>query len=154
GPRALRAGYRSLAHCLALYCYATAMTTSERMPALYLSHGAPPLVDDAILTRELTAWGQHLPRPTAILIVSAHWEAAPLTIGATTSVPLVYDFYGFPPKYYDITYPAPGVPDLAERVPRLVSDLTPTADEPTRGLDHGAYMPLLFMYPRADVPVL
>jgi 4,5-DOPA dioxygenase extradiol len=130
------------------------MTTSERMPALYLSHGAPPLVDDPIWTRELTAWGEHLPRPKAILIVSAHWEAAPLTIGATTSVPLVYDFYGFPAEYYATTYRSPGAPEVAERVRHLVADLTPTTDEPTRGLDHGAYVPLLFMYPRADVPVL
>jgi len=109
-----------------------------RLPALYLSHGAPPLVDDPVWTGELVGWAQTLTRPKAILVVSAHWESAPLTIGATTNVPLVYDFYGFPQKYYDITYPSPGAPDLAARVRHLVADLTPTADDPTRGLDHGA----------------
>src|SRR5882672_8019934 len=125
-----------------------------RLPAIYLSHGAPPLVDDAVWARELTEWGQNLPRPKAILVVSAHWESAPLTIGATTSVPLVYDFYGFPKRYYDITYRSPGAPELGTSVRRLLAELTPVAEDPRRGLDHGAYMPLLFMYPQADVPVL
>jgi 4,5-DOPA dioxygenase extradiol len=121
---------------------------------VYLSHGAPPLVDDPVFSAELSAWGQRLPHPKAILVVSAHWESAPLTIGATTTVPLVYDFYGFPKRYYQITYPAPGAPDVADRVRGLVADLTPVVEDPKRGLDHGAYIPLLFMYPHADVPVL
>jgi 4,5-DOPA dioxygenase extradiol len=127
---------------------------AERLPALYVSHGAPPLIDDPVWTRELAAWGRDLPRPRAILVVSAHWESAPLAIGATSQVPLVYDFYGFPERYYTITYPSPGAPQLANQVRGLVADLTPTAEDPQRGLDHGAYMPLLFMYPAADVPVL
>jgi 4,5-DOPA dioxygenase extradiol len=68
------------------------------MPVLYLGHGAPTLVDDPIWPRELAAWADRLPRPKAILVVSAHWEAAPLTIGATTTVPLFYDFWGFPER--------------------------------------------------------
>ena len=127
---------------------------ASRLPAIYLSHGAPPLVDEPVWARELTDWGQKLPRPKAILVVSAHWESAPLTIGATTPVPLVYDFYGFPRRYYEITYPSPGAPQVAESVRRLLADLTPVAEDPLRGLDHGAYIPLLFMYPDADVPVL
>ena len=126
----------------------------SRLPAIYISHGAPPLIDDPVWARELTDWGQTLPRPKAILVVSAHWESAPLTIGATTTVPLVYDFYGFPQRYYEITYPSPGAPDVADSVRRLLADLTPVAEDPRRGLDHGAYVPLLFMYPEADVPVL
>src|SRR2546426_4582027 len=86
------------------------------MPSIYLGHGAPPLIDDTVWPSELAQWAQRLPRPKAILVVSAHWESAPVTVGATTSVPLVYDFYGFPQRYYEITYPAPGAPDLAERV--------------------------------------
>src|SRR3989442_6259573 len=120
---------------------------ASRLPAIYLSHGAPPLIDEPVWARELADWGQKLARPKAILVVSAHWEAAPLTIGATTTVPLVYDFYGFPERYYRVTYPAPGAPGLGERVRELVSDLTPTAQDPERGLDHGAYVPLLAMYP-------
>ncbi len=127
---------------------------SGRMPAIYLGHGAPPLVDDEVWPRQLAAWAQRMPRPKAVLVVSAHWESAPVTIGATTTVPLVYDFYGFPERYYRIRYPAPGAPDVAERVRALLGDATPVHDDPTRGLDHGAYMPLLFMYPKADVPVL
>ena len=127
---------------------------SDRIPALYLGHGAPPLVDDPVWPKELAAWAKDLPRPKAILIVSAHWEESPLTIGATRTVPLVYDFYGFPQRYYDVTYPAPGAPQLAERVKQLLGSTTPTAEEPLRGLDHGAYVPLLVMYPDADIPVL
>lgn len=87
----------------------------ERMPAVFLGHGAPPLVDDPIWPQQLSAWAERLPTPKALLVVSAHWESAPLTIGATTTVPLVYDFYGFPKRYYETTYPAPGAPELACR---------------------------------------
>ena len=121
------------------------------MPVLYLSHGAPPLADDRLWTRQLAGWSGTIPRPTAVLIVSAHWENAPLTIGATTTVPLVYDFWGFPRHYYDVTYPAPGAPALAASVRSLLGTVH---DEPARGLDHGAYVPLKEMYPDADVPVL
>jgi 4,5-DOPA dioxygenase extradiol len=125
------------------------------MPVLYLSHGAPPLADDPLWTRQLAAWAGDLPRPTSILIVSAHWEEAPLTIGATTTQPLLYDFWGFPQHYYQVTYAAPGAPELAAKVRKLVqAPGTPVADEPTRGLDHGAYVPLVEMYPGADIPVL
>ena len=127
---------------------------TDRIPALYLGHGAPPLVDDPVWPGELAQWAKDLPRPKGILIVSAHWEESPLTIGATTPVPLVYDFYGFPEKYYQVTYPAPGAPWLADRVKQLIGPATPTAEEPQRGLDHGAYVPLLVMYPQADIPVL
>lgn len=125
------------------------------MPAVYLGHGAPTLVDDARWTSELAAWARALPRPRAILVVSAHWESAPLTLGATADgAPLTYDFYGFPLRYYQMTYPAPGAPDLAERVKALMPRTEPVAEQPDRGLDHGAYVPLLVMYPQADVPVL
>jgi 4,5-DOPA dioxygenase extradiol len=88
-------------------------------------------------------------------MVSAHWESAPPAIGATTTVPLIYDFGGFPEHYYHVTYPAPGAPELAESVRKLLA--TPEQsihEDPQRGLDHGAYVPLVEMYPAADVPVL
>jgi 4,5-DOPA dioxygenase extradiol len=69
------------------------------MPALYLSHGAPPLADDALWTRQLADWSRQLPKPKSVLMISAHWEAAPLALGATTTVPLTYDFWGFPQRY-------------------------------------------------------
>ncbi|WP_316520436.1 dioxygenase family protein [Kitasatospora brasiliensis] len=127
----------------------------ERMPALYLSHGAPPLADDPIWPGELAAWSADLPRPKAVLMVSAHWEEAPLALGAVTTIPLVYDFWGFPEHYYRVQYAAPGAPELAERVRKLLrAPGTPVQDIPDRGLDHGAYVPLVEMYPDADVPVL
>ncbi|WSD61638.1 dioxygenase [Actinacidiphila glaucinigra] len=126
-----------------------------RMPALYLSHGAPPLADDPVWPGELAAWSAGLPRPTAILMISAHWEEAPLALGATTTVPLVYDFWGFPRHYYEVQYAAPGAPALADSVRKLVRAAgTPVQDIPERGLDHGAYVPLVEMYPDADIPVL
>lgn len=129
--------------------------TPARMPALYLSHGAPPLADDALWTGQLADWAARLPRPEAILIVSAHWESAPVTLSATRTVPLLYDFYGFPEHYYRVTYPAPGAPALAARVRGLLdAPGTPVHEAPGRGLDHGAYVPLVEMYPDADIPVL
>ncbi|MGZ5289556.1 MAG: dioxygenase family protein [Actinomycetota bacterium] len=125
------------------------------MPALYLGHGAPPLLDDELWTGQLAAWSRDLPTPKAVLIVSAHWESAPLTLGATdTGVPLTYDFYGFPERFYEMTYRSPGAPRLADRVRKLMPDTEPVQDRPDYGLDHGAYVPLMVMYPGADVPVL
>jgi len=124
----------------------------SKMPAIFLAHGAPPLLDDAGWMGELHAWANALPRPTAILMLSAHWTEKPTTLGASTTVPLVYDFYGFPERYYRVTYGSPGAAALAERVRALLAPHV--ADEPTRGLDHGAFIPLLAMYPKADIPVL
>ncbi|WP_192583129.1 dioxygenase family protein [Streptomyces albicerus] len=127
----------------------------ERMPALYLSHGAPPLADDPVWPGQLAAWSADLPRPKAILMVSAHWEEAPLALGATETVPLVYDFWGFPEHYYRVRYEAPGAPELAESVRKLLrAPGMPVQDIPDRGLDHGAYVPLVEMFPAADIPVL
>jgi 4,5-DOPA dioxygenase extradiol len=124
-------------------------------PVLYLSHGAPPLVDDELWVSQLAAWAAGLPAPKAILVVSAHWEAAPLTLGSTTGeTPLTYDFWGFPQRYYDVTYDAPGAPALAAAVEALMPDGEPVAHDRDRRLDHGAYVPLTVMYPGADIPVL
>ncbi|MEU3018433.1 MULTISPECIES: class III extradiol ring-cleavage dioxygenase [unclassified Nocardiopsis] len=129
---------------------------ATRMPTLYLSHGAPPLADDSEWTRQLADWSGALARPKAILVVSAHWEDAPLTVGATTdATPLTYDFWGFPQRYYDVTYAAPGAPELADRVRELATGPGGTVHQDSaRGLDHGAYVPLKEMYPEADIPVL
>jgi len=131
------------------------MSTPTRMPTLFMSHGGPTLGEDSVWTAELARWGRELPRPKAILMLSAHWEEAPLAIGATTVRPLIYDFWGFPEHYYRLKYPAPGAPELAEQVRKLLrAPGLPVQDLPERGLDHGAYIPLLEMYPEADVPVL
>ena len=124
-----------------------------KTPALYIGHGAPPLLDDPLWSSQLATWANELERPSAILVVSAHWESAPLTIGSTSGqTPLIYDFGGFAPKYYNLQYRAPGAPDLAARIKGLMSEHV--AEQPNRGLDHGAYVPLLKMFPNADIPVL
>jgi 4,5-DOPA dioxygenase extradiol len=129
--------------------------TSGRMPVVFAAHGAPVLLDDAGWLAELASWAKAMPRPKSILMVSAHWDERPATLGATRTVPLVYDFYGFPERYYQTRYAAPGAPDLASRVRELLRQKGMAhADSPDRGLDHGAYVPLVAMYPDADVPVL
>lgn len=123
----------------------------ERMPALYLGHGAPPLLDDALWAGQLGKLSAALPRPTAILIVSAHWESAPISLSAP-GVPLVYDFGGFDPRYYQETYDAPHASDLAARLQALLPG--EVHQHTSRGLDHGAWVPLKIMYPDADIPVV
>jgi len=123
------------------------------MPVIFLAHGSPLLLDDQRWVGELGAWARALPRPRAVLMLSAHWLDRPVTLGATKTVPLYHYFSGFPPEYYRTTYAAPGAPELARRVRQLLGP-GQVADRPERGLDHGAYVPLLAMYPRADVPVL
>src|ERR687897_2718213 len=88
------------------------------MPALYIGHGAPPLLDDPTWSGQLAAWAADLPRPKAILIVSAHWESAPVSLSAN-GVPLVYDFGGFEPRYYRMTYRTPDATALGERIAKL-----------------------------------
>jgi 4,5-DOPA dioxygenase extradiol len=125
------------------------------MPVIFAAHGAPILLDDAIWMAELAAWAKAMPRPKSILMISAHWVERPTTLGATRTVPLVYDFYQFPDRYYQTQYPAPGAPELAANVRELLRQQhMAIAEDPTRGLDHGAYVPLVAMYPGADVPVL
>ena len=128
------------------------MNATDRMPVVYLGHGAPPLADDQLWTSQLASWSADLPQPKAILVVSAHWEAAPVTLGATRTVPLTYDFWGFSQRFFEVQYAAPGAPELAREVTRLLGG--EVAHDEERGLDHGAYVPLVEMYPGADVPVL
>jgi len=125
------------------------------MPVIFAAHGAPILLDDATWMAELAAWADALPRPGSILMVSAHWEERPTTLGATRTVPLVHDFSGFPERYYRTEYHSPGAPELAARVRDLLRQRgLASTDAPDRGLDHGAYVPLVAMFPEADVPVL
>jgi len=124
------------------------------MPALYLGHGAPPLLDDPLWVSQLAAWARQLPRPRGILIVSAHWEHSPIGITASApTTPLVYDFYGFDQRFYRMTYPTPDASALARRVAAVLPGDEPLVEHP-RGLDHGAWVPLKVMYPGADIRVL
>jgi 4,5-DOPA dioxygenase extradiol len=128
---------------------------NARMPALYIGHGAPPLLDDPKWSGELRSLAATLPRPSAILIVSAHWESAPLSLSASgPGTELVYDFGGFDPKYYRMRYDTPDADTLADRVAALMPDTEPVHRHASRGLDHGAWVPLRIMYPEADIPVL
>lgn len=126
---------------------------TDRMPALYLGHGAPPLLDDPVWSGQLASLAATLPRPKAILIVSAHWESAPVSLTAS-GAPLVYDFGGFAEKYYRMTYDTPDSTALAARIASLMPDTEPVHQHVSRGLDHGAWVPLKIMYPDADIPVV
>lgn len=126
---------------------------TDRMPALYLGHGAPPLLDDPVWSGQLAALAADIPRPRAVLIVSAHWESAPISLSAS-GAPLVYDFGGFDPKYFRMTYETPDATWLAERVAASMPSGEPVHQHTSRGLDHGAWVPLKIMYPEADVPVV
>ncbi|GAB4170622.1 MAG: class III extradiol ring-cleavage dioxygenase [Thalassobaculales bacterium] len=121
------------------------------LPALFVSHGSPGLVLEAAPARDfLAGLGAGLPRPAAILAVSAHWEtAAPMVTGALAPE-TIHDFHGFPEALYRLRYPAPGDPALAARIASLAGG----GVDPRRGLDHGAWSPLLLAYPQADIPVL
>jgi 4,5-DOPA dioxygenase extradiol len=124
------------------------------LPALYLSHGAPMLFEMTAWMDELHAWARQLPKPRAILIVSAHWESAPISISASRPAELVYDFGGFAPMYYQMRYDSPAATELADQVAKLMPDTERLHEHASRGLDHGAWVPLKIMYPDADIPVL
>jgi 4,5-DOPA dioxygenase extradiol len=125
------------------------------MPALYIGHGAPPLLDDPLWSAQLRSWADELPRPKAILIVSAHWESAPLALSATAAgTPLVYDFGGFAPRYYQERYATPDASALAARITAMMPRTETVHQHTSRGLDHGAWVPLKIMFPAGDIPVL
>ena len=124
------------------------------LPSLYLGHGAPMLFEMTDWMTELRTWARSLPRPRAILIVSAHWESAPLSISSTQPAELVYDFSGFHPMYYRMRYDTPPATELGALVSGLIPDGEEVHEHRSRGLDHGAWVPLKIMYPQADIPVL
>jgi 4,5-DOPA dioxygenase extradiol len=125
------------------------------LPSLYLSHGGGPIpFERPEWLTPLHDWARALPKPRAILVVSAHWEAAPLSVSAARPDDLVYDFGGFNPLYYTFRYDTPDGAELARQVTGLLPDSQHVHEHRSRGLDHGAWVPLKIMYPAADVPVL
>lgn len=123
------------------------------LPTLFVGHGAPTLAVDPIRGMQVASISRSIPRPTSILAISAHWETRAPTIGAVQQRPLVYDFTGFPEALYHSRYPSPAATELSRRVEHLLRGFN-VARAPERGLDHGVWVPLLHMYPTADIPVL
>jgi len=128
----------------------------KRLPTVFLSHGAPThATEPGAAGRAWEALGRALPRPRAILMASAHWETALPLLTGNPKPQTIHDFGGFPRELYALQYPAPGAPELATRAVALLKDAGITAGvDGCRGLDHGAWVPVLHMYPAHDVPVV
>ena len=133
---------------------------SDQLQIVYFSHGGGPLpILGDPSHQKMIEFMQKLParlrRPEAIVVISAHWEEPEATLLSAAAPPMFYDYYGFPAEAYSITYPAPGNPQLAEK---LAADLNrrgiPARLDPERGFDHGLFIPLKMMYPRADIPAI
>ncbi|MFO1371516.1 MAG: class III extradiol ring-cleavage dioxygenase [Candidatus Competibacteraceae bacterium] len=125
-------------------------------PSVFVSHGAPTLViEDNSTHRFLQALGPQLGQPTAILVVSAHWETETPTLTTATPLETLYDFWGFDPVLYTMRYTPPGAGAVGEQARTLLANagFTPQID-PVRRLDHGAWVPLMLLYPQADIPVV
>ncbi len=132
----------------------------SRATTVYIPHGGGPLPllgepTHAELVRFLGELAAGVERPDAILVVSAHWEEAQPTLTAAPAPPLIFDYYGFPPETYEYEYPAAGAPELAARAHSLLQDAGIDARlDAARGFDHGLFVPLLLMYPQADIPCI
>jgi 4,5-DOPA dioxygenase extradiol len=127
----------------------------NRQPAIFVSHGSPTMpLEKSAANDFLRSLGPMLGRPKAILMVSAHWDTDRPKVSGVARPETIHDFYGFPPELYRMRYPAPGSPKLAERVDELLRGQgIPVDIDPDRGLDHGAWTPLILAYPQADIPV-
>lgn len=126
------------------------------MPSFFLAHGAPSLViEDNAYTEFLQKLAAELPQPDAIVVFTAHWESDVQLISRAQTHGTLYDFYGFPDEMYQMTYPAPGNPQLADRISELLNTSgIPSRQDETRPLDHGVWALLKLLYPNADIPVV
>ncbi|WP_201580344.1 class III extradiol ring-cleavage dioxygenase [Psychrobacter sp. Pi2-52] len=131
-------------------------TNTSKLPALFISHGAPTLaIEQSATTSALARIGQNLPKPRAIVIMSAHWQSAKLEISSNPQPKTWHDFSGFSPELYDIQYPAIGQPALAETLAQQLTARGITCSvNPVRACDHGVWAPLSHLYPEADVPIV
>ncbi len=129
--------------------------SEPRMPALFLGHGSPMnVLEDNKYTQTWQRLGQTLPRPRAILAISAHWYTRGTAVTAMENPRTIHDFGGFPQALFDIRYPAPGSPDLAKTIQELLSPVAVTADLTEWGFDHGSWGVVKKMYPEADIPMV
>jgi 4,5-DOPA dioxygenase extradiol len=132
----------------------------KQMNIVYFSHGGGPLPilgdpSHQAMMEFMRRLPAQLPKPEAILVISAHWEQPQATLLSAAKPPMFYDYYGFPPTAYEINYPAPGHPELAHRIISLLQEAGMDARvDPERGFDHGLFIPLALMYPRAEVPAI
>lgn len=128
---------------------------SQRMPVLFIGHGSPMnAIDTNAYTKTLTVLGRNLPKPKAILMVSAHWMTEGTYITEMKNPKTIHDFYGFPQKLFDVQYPAPGSPEIAKLIQETVLNPKIHGDKEMWGLDHGTWSVLRHMYPDADIPVM
>jgi 4,5-DOPA dioxygenase extradiol len=128
-----------------------------KLPVLFVSHGSPMVaLEEDGYSEALRRWSTDVPRPAAIVVVSAHWQVPrPVRVATSRALATIHDFYGFPPELYALRYAASGAPELATAVVERLQDAGIAAEpDPGRGLDHGAWVPLRFLYPHADVPVV
>ncbi|MCL1090912.1 dioxygenase [Shewanella profunda] len=132
----------------------------SRMPVLFVPHGGGPmpLLNDANhseLTAFLSSVTAPIPTPKAIILITAHWEESVVTLSSSPKPSILYDYYGFPPEAYQLTYPAPGEPELAGQIAKMLADKGITARlDAERAFDHGTFVPLKLMYPEANIPVV
>jgi aromatic ring-opening dioxygenase catalytic subunit (LigB family) len=136
-----------------------------RMPVVFVPHGGGPwpFVDVGFPAADVADLAGYLrsvadvprQRPVALVVISAHWEEPRVTVMTSPAPPLLYDYYGFPPESYTIAWPAPGHPEMAATVRRLLTAASiPNAADPGRGFDHGTFIPLKLTYPAADIPAI